>query len=256
MSFTPQTLRDPSAEGGGGSALRRKAYLHHLYSEERRPPSSYNLDLAKHLTDSVLGGTGQLLDIGCGRGDLLRAFAGVGHEVKGIDISPAAEELCCPHDVAIADLEQNPLPFPERSFDFVFSKSVIEHMQNPLPMLESARAALRPGGKAIIMTPSWLHHRWGPFYLDFTHVTPFTAPSLHDAMSLAGFEAVTVRHFRQLPFLWKLPLLSVPVWFFSKLPLPYQPMYQMKWSWPPEINKLIRFSKEVMLLGVGSRPAS
>ena len=30
------------------------------------------------------------------------------------------------------------------------------------------------------MTPSWVHHKFGPFYLDFTHLTPFTLQSLRD----------------------------------------------------------------------------
>jgi hypothetical protein len=40
---------------------------------------------------------------------------------------------------------------------------------------------------------------------------------------------------------------------FSKLPLPYQPMNDV--NLPPALNKLIRFSKEVMILSVARRPA-
>jgi SAM-dependent methyltransferase len=143
---------------------------------------------------------------------------------------------------------------PSDSFDIVFSKSVVEHLHNPLPYLESMLAALKPGGVAMILTPSWLHHGWGPFYLDHTHVTPFTAPSLDDAVTIAGFEQVRVEHFRQLPFLWRWPALTLPVRLFAKLPLPYAPMHPGAWKWPTGFNKFIRFSKEVMLLASARKP--
>tara|TARA_B100000676_G_C18085189_1_gene854458 strand:- start:3423 stop:4190 length:768 start_codon:yes stop_codon:yes gene_type:complete len=239
--------------GGRQTPFNSDRYLKIVYSEERRPKSEYNFKLARHLTECHFGGPGRLLDIGCGRGDMLRGFASTGHQVSGVDISPDVEEYCQPFEAKVVDLEVERAPYPKNSFDFVFSKSVIEHMRDPMQLLGKAYELLAPGGIAIIMTPSWLHHRWGPFYLDYTHVTPFTAPSLSDAMEFAGFESVEVTHFRQLPFLWSYPSLFVPMWMFSKLPLPYEPMYQMTVRWPIWFNKIIRFSKEAMLLGVGRK---
>ena len=235
--------------------LQRDIYLKVVYSEERRPPGDYGNKLALHLRDTYFGEKGRILDIGCGRGDMLRGFGAAGFEAFGVDISPNVREVCEPFETRVADLENEPLPYAENSFDFVFSKSVIEHMHQPMRLLETAYDALSPGGTAVFMTPSWLHHRWGPFYLDYTHVSPFTAPSLTDAMKFAGFESVEVTHFRQLPFLWKYPSLFMPLWIFSKLPLPYEPMYRMTVRWPIWFNKLIRFSKEAMLLGVGRKPS-
>jgi len=250
---------DPEQAGPAGDistgALKRSAYLKFVYSDRRRPPSKYNDELAAHLTETIYGRAGRLLDIGCGRGDMLRAFENAGHDVHGVDISPSVAELCRPFDVSVVDVERESLPYGADEFDFVFSKSVIEHMRNPLALLEAAYRVLKPGGVAAIMTPSWLHHGWGPFYLDFTHVTPFTAPSLGDAMHIAGFTRVEVRYFRQLPFLWKMPVMTLPIWLFSKLPLPYAPMNEMPAFWPQSINKLVRFSKEVMLIAVGQRDA-
>jgi SAM-dependent methyltransferase len=143
------------------------------------------------------------------------------------------------------------LPFEPGSFDFVFSKSVVEHLHHPVRLLAKALEALKPGGIAVIMTPSWAHTYWGPFYIDHTHVTPFTGPSLLDAMTLAGFASVEVSHFYQLPFLWRYPFLKPLSWAIASLPLPYRP-YKAA-PWPEGFNKLIRFSKEVMLLAVGRR---
>ena len=86
-----------------------------------------------------------------------------------------------------------------------------------MPMLRSSFDALKPGGKPVIMTPSWVHHASGPFNLDYTHVTPFAAPSLDDAMRFAGFEDVDVTHFRQLPFCGVIHRSFLPVWLFSEV---------------------------------------
>lgn len=113
-------------------------------------------------------------------------------------------------------------------------------MRQPFHLMSKALEVLRPGGTAIIITPSWAHTHWGPFYIDHTHVTPFTASSLADAQTIAGFEGVKVSYFYQLPFLWRYPFLKPAVRALATLPLPYRP-YQSA-PWPDNFNKLIRFS--------------
>jgi len=101
------------------------------------------------------------------------------------------------------------------------------------------------------MTPSWKHNSWEPFYLDHAHVTPFTKFSLHNAMAIAGFDDVKVLYLYQLPFLWKHPFLQFIPKFIASLPISYWPMEELKW--PQSINKLIRFSNEVMLIAIGRK---
>ena len=245
------------AEGrtsGSGGVFSRPAYLDVTYSAERAPIGDYPSLLAGWLTRKVFGGPGRLLDLGCGRGEHLGAFAAHGFEVAGVDIAPQAPQLAPGFDVTVADLARDALPFPAASFDYAFSKSVVEHMPEPLALFERAFESLRPGGLAVIMTPSWEFGYKGSFYIDHTHVTPFTRPSLADAFELAGFTDVRVAYFRQLPFLWKLPFLRPLARGVAALPLPYRPYAPA--PWPDGLNKLIRFSKEVMLLGVGRKPGS
>ena len=100
------------------------------------------------------------------------------------------------------------------------------------------------------MTPSWEYTYWGPFYIDNTHVSPYTSHSLKTALEIRGFKNVKVIYFYQLPFLWRFPWLKVVVKMIAKLPVPYSPYNSVPWKTSRWINKLIRFSKEVMLLAV------
>ena len=179
---------------------------------------------------------------------MLKAFAGIGFQAGGLDLSPASVELCYPHEVKRADLEVERFPYEDCSVDFVFSKSVIEHLSNPLHAMSESNRILRDGGRAVFMTPSWKHNSWGPFYLDHTHVTPFTKFSLKNAMILAGFKDVEVHYFYQLPFVWRMDALKAIPKLISMFPLSYWPMEEVNLH--PNVNKLIRFSNEVMLLAI------
>ncbi len=227
-------------------------YLDLTYSVDRAPASDYPSLLAAHLLERRYGRPGRLLDFGCGRGDALRAFAGLGFEAVGADVSPRARALSPGFEVVIVDPETSVLPLPDASFDGVFSKSVVEHMQSPIDLVRESWRVLRPGGVLVVMTPSWEHQAWGPFYIDHTHVTPFTAPALRDLLLLAGFEDVESAFFHQLPFVWRHPALRFVPGLVRRLPLPYRP-YREQAPWPESLNTLIRFSKEVMLLAAGRK---
>jgi 2-polyprenyl-3-methyl-5-hydroxy-6-metoxy-1,4-benzoquinol methylase len=236
---------------------RGDAYLATSYSHQNRPLNPYVRHMSRHLHQTVFEGRqGTLLDIGCGRGDQLRAFAELGLQCSGTDIANTAVDLAPGFDVRIANLETDASPFEGSAFDFVYSKSVIEHMRYPDRFLHVARESLKPGGTACILTPSWFH-TYRIFYMEYTHVTPFTIESLATAMTMAGFVDVSVSYFYQLPFVWKrpgwLPLVKLLGAAVGAAGLPYRPLRRV--PWPVPLNNLLRFSHDVMLLGVGRRPS-
>jgi hypothetical protein len=101
------------------------------------------------------------------------------------------------------------------------------------------------------MTPSWRHTGGEIFYSEYTHVRPFTKQSLAELLTLAGFDGVEVKYFWQLPRLWSHPWLR-PVTALPRLGhVPYRPLHAA--PWPQALNRAIRFSREVMLLGVAGR---
>lgn len=227
-------------------------YLNTFYSKEKRPYTDYPLKLATHIKNNFLKTEHKiLLDIGCGRGDQLKAFSEIGYNVSGCDFDIASKEFCLPHEVQILDIEKEIISKENDTVDVVFSKSVIEHLHNPEQLLNESLRVLSPGGRAVIMCPSWIHMGWGPFYQDHTHVTPFTLPSLRDIMIKTGFSNVKVYHFRQLPFIWKYPFTEIIFRLIAKLPIPYSPMNEV--SYNTQLNKTVRFSKEVMLLAIGDK---
>ena len=235
---------------------RGSAYLATSYSQENRPVNPYVETMSAHLHDTVFNSQpGRLLDIGCGRGDQMRAFAKRGLACSGMDIALSAIDLAPGFDVRVANLETDASPFDAAQFDFVYSKSVIEHMHQPDRFLDVALSSLKPGGRACILTPSWFH-TYRIFFMEYTHVRPFTIEALETAMKMAGFVNVKVSYFYQLPFLWKNPALMPLVKTLGVLAnatgLPYRPVRQA--PWPEKLNTLIRFSHDVMLMGVGERP--
>jgi len=214
-------------------------YLKEIYSKERRPYTSYPAKLCKYIVDNYFKRNYKtLLDVGCGRGEHLREFQKLGVQVKGVDISKEAQELSKDLEIDIVDIEKEPLPYKDRNFDVVFNKSLIEHLRNPDNFMREAYRVLKPEGRLITMTPDW-KSVYDIFYEDYTHKTPFTLDSLKDIYLIFGFKVIEAKKFRQLPILWKHPGLTI----FSKIASHF----------PKSNAKFIKFSKEIMLLGVGEK---
>ena len=218
-------------------------YLSVVYSEASHPFNEYPDQLTRHLVSKYsLTSDHKLLEVGCGRGDFLRGFIRSGIQCYGVDQSDIAKKICPEAEIRLADLEGK-IPFEDNFFDVVYSKSVIEHFYYPDNLFTEIHRVLKPGGLVISLTPDW-EYNYKNFYEDYTHRVAFTLTSLNDIMLITSFENIQIERFRQLPFLWKMPWLK----FLTVL---------TAWMTPSCLRnyfKFIRFSKEVMLLGSGTKP--
>ena len=171
---------------------------------------------------------GRVLDICCGPG--VQFAGGKGRfQFTGIDISreALAEAQTHGYHTVQHDLAR-PLPFPPETFDVVVATDILEHMTDPLALLQEAKRVLRPQGRLILSVPNhfflanrlrilggkglilpWSNHQafrdWNYFHLRF-----FRWESFCGLLQAAGLEIERdlSAHF-QAPFppVLRLPLL-------------------------------------------------
>lgn len=108
----------------------------------------------------------RLLELGAGDGWQARALDANGFRTVAIDIDNEREDAGRHFDVHRYD--GRVLPFPDGSFDVVFSSNVLEHLLDfPAIQREIARV-LRPGGIALHCLPTatwrWVTTLTHPFY--------------------------------------------------------------------------------------------
>jgi 2-polyprenyl-6-hydroxyphenyl methylase/3-demethylubiquinone-9 3-methyltransferase len=97
-----------------------------------------------------------VLDVGCGKGELLRSLADQASELHGCDWLPSIPEV--QHIIfRRVDINYNGLEaYEDLSFDTVLCSDVIEHIESPAMLLREISRVLRPDGIAIVSFPnSW-----------------------------------------------------------------------------------------------------
>jgi SAM-dependent methyltransferase len=98
---------------------------------------------------------GKLLDIGCAAGFLLDEARRRGWETKGVEISRFASEYARRElnlDVFTGPLEAAKLP--DQEFDVVVLYFVLEHLRDPLALLQEIGRILKPGGLLSVAVPN------------------------------------------------------------------------------------------------------
>lgn len=145
--------------------------------------------------------SGRLLDYGAGSGAFARFMAGRGFQAVGLE----------PYSLGTTLQESNlrlvraPLAKVKAElgkFDVITMWHVLEHLEQPVPLLQELRSMLAPGGVLVVSVPnfaSWqsVVFKGGWFHLDPPrHLLQFEPSTLADCLSRAGF-AVS----KEVPFL-------------------------------------------------------
>ena len=218
-----------------------KNYLGTVYDETKRPKNNYPYLLCKYITETILKtNKGKFVEFGCGTCEHLKIFQKLGFNVIGVDIDSNVKSYSSKIQIIINDVNKDKLKIKDNSIDIIFSKSFIEHLTSPDNFFSEAFRILKPGGKILTMVPDW-ESNMQIFFDDHTHKSPFTIFSLEDAYNMHGFKKVNCRLFRQLPVVWKFPIIE----YFCRIISPFVP-HRSK-------IKFLRWSKELMIIGLGEK---
>lgn len=140
-----------------------------------------------------------VLDLGCGRGELLDLLAGAGVAASGVDGDAEMTAACVAKglDVRQGDAIAYLGDVPDGSLGAIVAMQVVEHLPAAAldELLELSRAKLRDGGVLVAETvnPHALN-AMKAFWVDPTHHHPLFPETLLELCRIAGFERAYVTH--------------------------------------------------------------
>ncbi len=176
MSLLPQSVRRPSASAepdlpsrAAGSGRRhrgllRSVRLFRLFRKEQTDPESFYTGLAEDTVRQVedyceLQGR-TVVDVGGGPGHFTAAFAERG--ARCYLFEPDSAEMlsrgAAPSGAVIADGYW--LPVRDAGADVCLSSNVLEHVPDPLGLIDEMVRATRPGGLIYLSFTNW-YSPWG-----------------------------------------------------------------------------------------------
>jgi trans-aconitate methyltransferase len=91
----------------------------------------------------------RLLDLGCGDGQLTQRIAATGASVQGVDASKQMVEAARSRGIAADQAEAEKLPYPDASFDAVFSNAALHWVRDQDAMMAETHRVLKLGGRFV-----------------------------------------------------------------------------------------------------------
>ena len=192
----------------------------------------------------------RVLALDCGPGVLAKMLVERGAQVVGTDMSYVAVQMARAKDVDAhqVDLDVDPLPFPDASFDTVLSDSGLEHRFYVDRALDEAARVLRPGGSLILSLPNLGHWRCRLWLLqgrfptvpnsptDPIHIRFFT---MKEARALLAQRSLRVERTDGTVCLWAWQFYP----FYLRWPLIRDAYSWLAHNWPS------LFARDIILLG-------
>jgi SAM-dependent methyltransferase len=190
-----------------GLALQLPGFIH-----LDQPIGMWNyIRIANDITRQAAG---QLLDWGCGYGQMTYLLRRRGFQVTSFDIGAPDTALpdipICRELTVVRSLHPTDLPFDAASFDAVLSCGVLEHVDESSGQAGAERASLReiarilrPGGQLLIyqlpQQHAWQEALIRRFGMGYSHPRRYTTKEIGEMLRAAGFEVVRVRRANLVP---------------------------------------------------------
>ena len=154
------TAGRPGAQGGGTRS--HQDTIRDQFTKQAIPfsnaPGVRDEEALRLLVDFTGAGPDDVvLDVACGPGLVVCAFARVARHVTGIDLTPAMIERARGvqresglRNVTFEVGDVRTLPHPDASFTIVASRFAFHHIQEPAGVLAEMKRVCAPGGKVVV----------------------------------------------------------------------------------------------------------
>jgi len=132
----------------------------------------------------------EILDLGCGLGETTKLLAGhfPNAKVTGIDRDTGLLEIAkkknppAASSVKFLHADATRLPFADHSFDLVFARYLLLHLENPMAVLEEMKRVCRPGGIVFAQEPDFCSFLCYPESWGFEKVSSWFSSLFNDAL--------------------------------------------------------------------------
>lgn len=204
FAFRPDVeVREIYEDPSGYEADRAQQQMGEGFEERRRDARVRLSYLGRYAAQ----GRGKLFDVGAAGGAFLAEAREQGWEVSGVEPMPGgAEHARTQLGIEVTTGVAEDLDLPAASLDAVTMWHVLEHIPEPLAVLERLRSWLRPGAVLAIEVPNGgspaarkLGKDWPSAEPD-VHVSQFTPDAIRRLLERAGFEPVDVSTTTIVPF--------------------------------------------------------
>jgi SAM-dependent methyltransferase len=141
---------------------------------------------------------GQVLDLGCGRGEFLELLRDAGIAGHGVDLDRRMVEHCRAKGLSVELREGLDYleSLPNRSLGGIFASQIVEHMDlsGVLSLLHLAHRALAPGGVLLLDTHNpQTFFTYPLFAIDPTHVRLYHSETISWLFEREGFTDIEIR---------------------------------------------------------------
>lgn len=135
----------------------------------------------------------RILDVGCGTGGMLSAYASYGPSL-GVDTACEAGHFSRKRGLEVMLASGNSLPFADGSFDVVSALDVIEHVDEDVAILTEMQRVCAPGGVLLVTVPAF-QFLWSSHDDLNHHKRRYIRRELGARVDAAGFDSLKLSYY-------------------------------------------------------------